>query len=48
MIKVYIEGKSSDCNDVPFIDGLMECGKVIEDLVGFSVFGAVDDYVSIV
>jgi len=45
MIKVYIEEKSSDCNNIPFIDDLVECGRVVEDLAGFSVFGAVDEYV---
>jgi len=42
MIKV--EEKSSDFNDVLFVEGLVECGKVVEDLAGFSVFGAFDDY----
>jgi len=37
---VYIEETSSDCNDVLFIDGWVECG-IVEDLEGFGVFGAV-------
>jgi len=48
MIKVYVEGKISDCNDVLFIEGLVECGRVIEDLAGFGVFGAVDYMCSII
>lgn len=44
MIKVYTEEESYDCNDVLFIDGLVECGMSVEDLTGFGVFGAVDEY----
>jgi len=44
VIKVYTEEESYDCNDVLFIDGLVECGMSVEDLTGFGVFGAVDDY----
>jgi len=28
-----------------FIEALLECGRVVEDLAGFGVFGAVDNYV---
>jgi len=45
MIKVYIEEKSTDFNNVPFTEGLVDCGRVVEDLAGFCVFRAVDDYI---
>lgn len=48
MIKVYIEENNSDCNNVPFIEGLVKCGRVVEDLPGFGVFGAVMTMCSIV
>jgi len=35
--------KCIDCDGVLFIDGLVKCKRVIEDLAGFGVFGVVDD-----
>jgi len=37
--------KCTDCDGVLFIDGLVKCKRVIEDLAGFSVFGVVDDQI---
>ena len=45
MIKVSIAEKCTDCNDVLFIEDLVKCGRVIEDLACFVVFETVDDYV---
>lgn len=30
-LKVYIEEKNSDCNDILLIDGLAECSRVVKD-----------------
>jgi len=45
MAWVCIEGKCTDCDGVVFIEGLLKGKRVIEDLAGFSVFGAVDEYI---
>jgi len=42
-----IAEKFTDCEGVLFIERLMNCEKVIEVLAGFSVFGAVFDYLSL-
>jgi len=35
--------KYTDCFGVLFIEGLVKCERVIENLAGFGVFGPVDD-----
>jgi len=45
MAKECIAEKCTDCDGVLFIEGLVKCKRVIEDLAGFGVFRAVDDYI---
>jgi len=43
MASVCTVEKCTDYDGVHFIEGLVKCEGVIEDLAGFGVFGAVDD-----
>lgn len=42
--KGRIAEKCTDCEGVLFIEGLVNCERVIEVLEGFGVFEAVDDH----
>lgn len=36
--KVYIVKKCTDCESVLFVEGLVKCKRVVEDILDFGVF----------